>query len=159
MAGAVPAGDVHGRLQRNGAGGQFGGRVGEGDRAADRAAVPDRRMGNMRHRQGDQRCMGRNQGGCFNVHMARHRADAKCVAGVFDPGEPLDMVDVDQNVRFGQTHVQRRHQALTASQNFCRVAMFRKQAERILQRYGPCICKRCRFHGLSPPCRFMVLST
>ena len=75
---------------------QFGGRIGEGKRAADGAAVADRGVADMRQRQSDERGRSRDFGRAFRLRVTHQRADLD--VGVFqhDPVESADSVDVDQ---------------------------------------------------------------
>ena len=59
-------------VEREQAGRQLGGRVGKGDRAAERAAVADGGVADVRHGQRDQRRVPGNVGGARRLGMARH---------------------------------------------------------------------------------------
>ncbi len=69
-------------IERDAAGRQLGGRIGEGQRAADGAAVADGGMGDQRHGLGEQRHMPAHQLVGAKLGMGGERADADRVAGL-----------------------------------------------------------------------------
>ena len=71
-------GDLDLAAERQQARRQFGRRIGEGDRAAERAAVADRRMADMRHGERDQRRVPGDLGGALGLDVAGQRADLDC---------------------------------------------------------------------------------
>ena len=75
--------DHQGRAERQDAGRQLGGRVGERD-AAERPAVAHRHVRDMRHRLGDQRQMPRDDWRIHHLDMARQRADPHRAVAVVD---------------------------------------------------------------------------
>ena len=90
-----------GGAERQHAGRHLGRRVGERDAAAERAAVADRHMRDVRHGLGDQRQVARDGRGAGHVHMAGQRPDAHLLAAQLDAGQGLQPVDVDQQARAG----------------------------------------------------------
>ena len=72
---ALSAGDLDLAAEREQARRQLGRRIGEGDRAAERAAVADRGVADMRHRQRDQRRVPGDLGGALGLRVTRQRAD------------------------------------------------------------------------------------
>ena len=59
-------------------------------------------------------------------------------------GKPAD---VDQKPRGGKTKRQHRDQTLSTSNNFCLVAMFGQNFDRVLQSGGPDIVETMRLHN------------
>ena len=102
--------------ERQQAGGQFGRRIGEGDRAAEGAAIADRRMADMRHGERDQRRMLGDQRGMLDLRMTRQRADFDRLALLGDAAETLDAIDIYQQRGRRQPHVEGGDQALPAGQ-------------------------------------------
>src|SRR5215470_8724661 len=127
---------------------QFGGRIGEGERAADGAAVADRGVADMRQRQRDERRRLRDLGGAFRLRVPHQRADLD--VGVFqrDPVEPADAVDVDQQRGLAQPHIERGDQALPAGEQ-PRIVVG-EQLDRVGDRASLGIGKRCRLQ-IRPP--------
>ena len=83
-------------VERQQAGRQFRRRIGEGNGAAERAAVADGDVADMRHGPRDQRRVLRDNVGAFGAGMARQRADFNRVALLRDAIEPIDAIDVDE---------------------------------------------------------------
>ena len=82
-------------IERQQTGRQFGGRIGEGDGAAKRAAVTDRGVADMRHGARDQGRVFGDQLGAFGLGMAHQRAELDLAVFVRDAAESADAVDVD----------------------------------------------------------------
>ena len=117
--GAAPlrAGDLHLAAEREQAGRQLGGRIGERDRAAERAAVADRRMADMRHGARDQRRVLRDDRRAFGRGVAHQGADLHAAVAARDAVETGNAVDVHQEARRVEPHVERGDQALAARQH------------------------------------------
>ena len=79
--------------------------------AAERATVPDRRVGDRRRRLGEQAGVLLHQRVVHDVVVGRHRADDEVVAVVADPAHLLDPADVDHDVGVGQPQPQQRDAA------------------------------------------------
>ena len=134
LALAFGAGDFDLSPEREQAGGQFRRRIGEGDGAAEGAAVANGGMPDMRHGERDQRRVPGDQLGTLDLGMARQGADLDEFALFGDAVEALDAVDVDQQVRRRQPHVERGNQALPAGQQPRIVLMLGQQRNRFLER-------------------------
>jgi hypothetical protein len=83
-------------LERNHAGGKFGGRVGIDKAAADRPTIADRRMGNMPGCFGEERRVLRDQRIALDLGMARQCADAQRIAVERNALQLLQIIHVDQ---------------------------------------------------------------
>ena len=62
----------------------------------------------------------------------------------------LNPVEIDQDLRLGQSHVQERHKALAACQELGVVAVLSQRVERLGQRFGIRVRKRWRFQRRLP---------
>ena len=113
---ALRAGRLDFAVERQQAGRQFGGRVGKGDGAAERAAVADRRVADMRHGARDQRRVLGDDVGALGGGVARQCADLDHAVFERDAVEAVDAVDVDQQGRRRQPHVEGGDQALPAGE-------------------------------------------
>ena len=82
--------------------------------AADRAAVADRGMRDMRDRIRQQRRMGGDFGGFQEIDMARQRANGEDAALHRDPAKLGEFADIDNEFGGDQPQIHRRHQALAA---------------------------------------------
>ena len=134
LAFAFGTGDVDLSAEREQAGGQFRRRIGEGDGAAEGAAVANGGMADMRHGERDQRRVLGDHLGTLDLGMTRQGADLDEFALFGDAVESLDGVDVDQQVRRRQPHVERGDQALPAGQEPRIVLMLGQQRNRFLER-------------------------
>ncbi len=113
-ADAVRAGDLDRAAERQQAGRQFGRGIGERDRAAERAAVADRGVGDMRQGQCEQRRMGGDKRRGEGLGMAHQRADAQPFPVKLDAVEAGNAVDVHQHARAREPHIEQRDKALPA---------------------------------------------
>src|SRR5262245_4555143 len=150
------AGDFDLGAKRDHARRQLGRRIGEGERAADCAAVADRGVTDVRKRQSDERRRLRNLGGAFRLRVAHQRADFDMRVSQRDAVEPADAVDVDQQRRLAQPHVERRDQALSACEQPRIVAC--QQFDRVGDRASLGVCKRCRLQPVLPATLSSLLS-
>src|SRR3954470_16839912 len=130
---AVRPGDVELALQCHETRRQFGGGIRVGERAADGAAVADRRMRDVRHRERDQRGVSGDFRGMLQRGVARERPDLDSAVFHADVVE-ADAIDVDQQRRVRQPHVQRGDQALAAREQLRVARMRRKLRDRVLRR-------------------------
>ena len=146
---AVRPGDIHFTAERQQARRQFGGGIGEGNRAAERAAVADRRMADMRHGERDQRRMPGDLGGAFGLGVAGQRADLDLAGFHRDAGKPADAIQVDQQLRRRQPHVERGDQALAAGEQPRLAVGARQQLDRMIERFRLGIGKWRRLHARS----------
>src|SRR2546428_259233 len=108
-------------------------------------------MRDVRHRLRNERRVARYQRAVLDVEVARHGADAKHTVGERDARQSLDAVDVDQDLRRAETHVERGHQALPAGQHLRAFAMPREELERLGQRARAGVLEGRRFHRLIFP--------
>ena len=76
--------------------GQFGGRIGMREAAADRAAIAGLAMADMTERLGHQRAMFGDVGRDFEIALARHGADAQQTVADRDTAQLLDAAEIDQ---------------------------------------------------------------
>ena len=149
VAGAAGALQPHRATECQHAAGQFTGRIGVGDGAAERAAVadpdvahPTRRMLQQRgvladHRRGEDRPV---PGQC------RDHEDGDSVLHL-DPRSALvaDAVHVDQGCGQGQPEVEHRHQALATGDDLRLALPDAQQLDRLLPRVGALVLERGRF--------------
>ena len=92
-----------------------------GERSADRAAAARRGMADVPERSREQGDRGAGVRRAEHVDLPRERADAQ-EAVHFDPIEPRDTVDIDEQRGARQAHVQQRDEALPAREDL-RVAV------------------------------------
>ena len=74
-------------------------------------------MADMRHGERNQRRVARDQVRAFGLGVAGERADLDVAVLQRDAVEPVDVIDVDQQRRVRQPHVQRGDQALAAGED------------------------------------------
>ena len=139
------AGDLDLAAERKQAGGEFGGRIGEGERAADGAAIADGGMRDVRERERDQRRMFGDLARAFGLGVAHQRADFELAVLAINAVEAGDAVDVDQQARRGQPHVERGEQALAAGEQ-AGFAARAEQVDGLVERARSCIGEWRRFH-------------
>src|ERR1044072_4405221 len=85
--------------------------------AADRAAVADLCMSDVRHRRREQRVRAAYPLARFNCPMARRRADCERTVGLLaHAGKRVDAVEVDEWRRAREAKIQHRHEALPAGE-------------------------------------------
>ena len=106
--------DVEARVERGQRDRQLGGRVGVGDRAADRAAVADRRVGDVGDGAGEQRPATRDDARALERRLAGERADAQRPARPPHGREVVDPVEVHDRRRAREAEVEQRHERLAA---------------------------------------------
>ena len=135
-----------GGLERHAAGRQLGGGVGEGERAADGAAVADGGMGDQGHGLRQQRHVPAYQLAGAQLRVRRQRADADRVAGLRNAFQLGHARDVDQRAGVGQPERQRRQQRLPTGQQLGLRPRRAPQPEHIGQRGRPDIGERRRLH-------------
>ena len=82
--------------------------------------------------------------------MAGHRADMKTVAGILDARQTFHRADVDEDLGGGETHVERRHQALSAGEDSCAVPAIGQDLEDVVEGARPEVGEWGRFHRLFP---------
>ncbi len=144
---SASAGHIDDCIGSNGASGEFGGRIGMAEAAANCASVADRRMADVRNRQLQQRRMLRHKCGSAEISVAGQCADTQSAIVFRYATEFRDLVDIHQHLRRGQAHVQDRHQALAAGHDPGVVAMLFKGGEYVAQRRRPHEIEGRRFHA------------
>ena len=151
LDGAAPmrARDLHLAAERKQAGRQFRGRVGKRDRPSERAAVADRRMADMRHRARDQRRVLRDVLRAFGRGVAHQGADLDRAIPTRNRVEAGNPVDVHEQARRIEPHVERGDQAL-ASRQHPRPVTAREQLDSMAECAGLRIGERRRFHRILP---------
>ena len=87
--------------------------ISEGDRTAECTAISYRHVGHMRHSLGDQRQIARHDRRRQHLGVARQGADAYMSVFRRNSFKRFEAIDVDQDIRLRQTHIERRHEALT----------------------------------------------
>ena len=116
-----------------------------GERAADRAARPRRRMPDERHHLGEQRQLGPDERIAFDHMLSGRGADRDVVALVAHISEAGNPRDVDQPRRPRQPHRHQRHQRLPA-RDHARAIVGRKQRAGLVDVGGTRILERSRLH-------------
>ena len=119
---AGPAGSDELASSASATGAEVTGRVGVGQRAAERAAVPHLRVGDRRGRLREQRRVLRHQRVVQHLVVGGHRADHDGVAVVADAAQLGDPADVDDRRRVGQPQPQHRDQRLAAGEDLAVLA-------------------------------------
>ena len=156
----APAGSAlqhQGGAERQHAGRHLGRRVGERDAAAEGAAIAHRDVGDMRHGLGDQRQVLARRSREPATSAWRVSAPMRtCSPLQRDAGQRVQPVDVDQQPRLRQAHVERRHQALAAGQDARVLAVPREQLEHLLDAVGAHVAELRRLHAA--PCRELLES-
>ncbi len=131
---AVRAGGHQHAVQGQGHCRQVAGRVGVGQRAAERAAVPDLRVGDRAGRRGQQRGVLAHQRVVHHLVVGGGRADEQRVAGVRDTTHVLDPAAVHQHRRCRKPHPQQRQQGLPAGDDLGLVAGLDQRGHRAVHR-------------------------
>jgi hypothetical protein len=108
-------------------------------------------MRDVRQGARDQRRVLRDDVGTFGLRMPHQRADADASVRALDAIESFNAVDVDQQRRRGQPHVQRGDQALPAGEQF-RLRLARDEAQRLVERTRLLVGERRRLHVSSAFC-------
>ena len=121
--------------------------IGMRDAAANRAAVADLVMRDVRDRRLQQRMRGREPRIVLDVAPAHHGAEPHAVGGNLDLVQLGQLAQVDEQRRRSDTERQHRHQALPAGDGTCLPIMGGKQRDGFGQRGGTGIFERRQFHG------------
>ncbi len=111
----------------------------------------------MRHSERDQRRVLGDQLRAFYLGMARQRADLDEFALLGDAVQALDAVDVDQQARRRQPHVERGDQALPAGKQARVVFVLGQQRHRFLERARLGVGEWRRLHLIVLPNSFLAL--
>src|SRR5579864_1094874 len=143
------AGDLDLAAERQQAGGKLGGGIGEGDRSADRAAVADRGMGDVRQSARQKRRVLGDVALALGLGVAHQRADLDRAVVPLDTIEAREAVDVDQRVRCGESRIERGDEALTAGEQTRAFAVPSEQVDRVVERARLVIGEWRRLHAQS----------
>jgi hypothetical protein len=148
----APAGACHHHLgvERHRHRRQVAGRVGVRDRAAERAAVADRRVGHGLRRLGEQTGVRLDQVGGHDLVVRRHRADDQGVAVLTDAAHLLDPTDVDEDGRVGEPQPQQGDQRLTAREDLAVLAGLGQRRDGLVDRRGPHVVELGGDHWAPP---------
>jgi len=138
------------RLECKDAGRQLGRRIGKRNASPERSAIANRHMRHMRHRLRNQGQALRDNRRAHHLGMSRKRADAHAPAGERDPVERVDTVDVDQETRLCQSHVEHGHEALPPGQDARVVAVLRQQGHDVIEALWPHIAESRSLHAPFP---------
>ena len=139
---AVRAGDHDARLQRRADGGEVLGGVGLRQRAADRAAVADRGIGDHLLGVDEDREVPGEQLGLEQLAVAGHRPDPDLPVRLPDVGELVEVVDVDQALGVGEPQLHHRQQAVPAGQDAGLGPVALEQLDRVLHAGRPLVLDR-----------------
>ncbi len=126
---------------------QLGGRVGVGERAADRAAVADLEVADPRDRQAQQGDGGGGGGVLLHGPLAGHGPDLEVAVGALGPLEGGDAVEVDEVVEAREPQRQQRDQALAAGERLGVVAVLGEQPDGVVDAVGRVVLERRGLHG------------
>jgi len=130
---------------------QVGRGVGVGQRAADRAAVPDLRISHQRGGVGQQRRLGPHQLRGSQAGVRRRRADHQLVTIDPDAGQVGQPADVDEHRGSGQPQLHHRQQRVAAGQQLRVVAEALEQFQGVRRRVGGDIVERRGDHSPASP--------
>ena len=139
------------RVERQCAGWQFSRRVRQGDAATKGTAIAHGEVGNMRHGLRDQRQVLVDDRRIGDLDVASERADADVPVCQTYTLQRVELVDIDEQLRLGEPHVESRHQALPAGQDLGIVAVRIEQLQDLRDAAGADIVKFWRLHA--PPNR------
>ena len=126
--------------------GHLGRRIGMRDAAADRAAVADLVVRDMRHRGLEQRMRGVEPLVVENVAPARQRAEPDAVGADLDLAQVLELPQIDQQRRPRHAERHHRHQALAAGQRLRLAVVGGEQRHGFVQGRGAGVLERRQFH-------------
>ena len=153
---ALRPGGLHLAVERQETSRQFGGRIGESERAAERAAIADGGVADMRQRAREQRRVLGDDVGSFGGGVAGQRTDLDRAVLARDAVEPADAVDIDQQGRLRQPHIERGDQALPAGEQ-AGVLMLAEQRDGFLERARLFVGEWRRLHVSSLEAAFFLL--
>jgi hypothetical protein len=125
--------------------GQFGGRVGMGKTAPDRATIADLVMRDMRDRRVQQRMARCQPLIVLDVTPAYERAEPEAVIADGNIAEPRQPPQIDQQARGRQAESENRHQALSA-RDHQRLGVRREQVDCLAKSAGSLVIEGGRFH-------------
>src|SRR3712207_1632397 len=117
------------------------------ERTTERAAIARLAMSYVNDRLRQQRTA--RAYGCIelDIALARHRADLDAALGLADVRERLDTIEIDHVIRQHESHVEHRHERLSASEQPC-IFTAAEQIDRFWKSLGVVIAERRRLHAL-----------
>ena len=123
-------------------------RVGVAQRADQRAAGADDRVGDQRRRGGHRGLAAGQDRGPLQSGMAAQRTDVEGAVGVDAVVvEIREVVDVDQQLGRGEAQLHQRHQALPPCQHLGLTSAGAQQADGVLEGSGTLVAEPRRVHG------------
>ena len=146
-AAAAPRGHLDARVESERDGRVLGGRVGVGDRSAERAAVADLEMADERCGLGEQRHRGGDFGVRLDLGVGGRGPDPAHVGVPFDAAQLGDARDVDQVREHGEAQREHRHEALAAGEHLRVVAEVGEERHGIGRRGRGVVLERCGLHA------------
>jgi hypothetical protein len=144
--GAPGAARLDGGVERERDRGQLRGGVGVSQRPAERAAVADLEMPDVRRGPGQQRRGARDHLIPLQRAMPGQGAHPQRAVRPGDALQPGDAVDIDDVLRPAQPHGHHRHQALPAREHLCLVAQLGQHPHRLVNRRRPVVIERRSLH-------------
>src|SRR6202011_551411 len=139
------------RAEHHVAGRQLRRGVGIGEAAAERAAVTDRYMPDVRRGAYQQRDMLLHKLGTKQLAMPRQRAKTHASVGLRLSGELVELADVNKELRRRQPHVEAREQALPAGNRHGVAPVLRQDAIGMVEGPWPDVAEVASLHG-EPGC-------
>src|SRR5581483_1868502 len=113
-------------------------------------------MPDMGHGQRDQRRVLRDMVRTLDLDVTGHCADLDRAAVDCDAGQPADAVEINQELRGRQPHIQRSHQALAAGQQLGIARRAAEQLDRLVHRPGLRVGKWRWLQALLPATFFLL---
>ena len=110
---------------------ELGGRIGVGERAADRAAMPHLRITDVAGSVGEERDVLGEHRRLLDIHVSGESTDGDVVATVSDVGQIGNPSDIDEHRWLGQTELHRGHEAVTAGEELRLVAVLADELDRL----------------------------
>ena len=144
---ALRAARHHRAAERREDRGVLRGRVRVGDRAADRAARPDRQVPHPLRRLPEEREPSRDHGRELDRPLTRHRAEPHLPVALLDVGEARDPAEVHERGRTAQAEVKERHEALAPGEDFRLAAVALEQRHGRLQARRGVVVERDGLHA------------
>jgi hypothetical protein len=137
-------------VEGQGDGRVLGGRVGVGQRAADRAPVADLRVADERRDPGQQRHRPGHLCAVLDRRLGGGGAHPQAAVAALDAPQVVDAPDVDEVVEHGQAQGEEGDQALAPGQDLGLVAQLGQGRGRLAGGAGGVVLERCRLHEGRP---------
>jgi hypothetical protein len=139
-----------GAAQGQDGGGQVGGRVAVGQRAAQGAAVADLGVADEAGHMGQERHLRLQHVGGLQLPVPGEGADGHLVALLADVGEVGEPADVDDHGRRGQPQPHQRQQRVAAGHQLGVVAVLDQEVDGLVGRLGPDVVEGDGDHASAP---------